>query len=75
MGESDLSHMPDVDYVIHCGVNTMPKTTDIGMHDNAEGTGFLMKRYRDVKAFFHMSSDSVYVTLLTRKKLLTNQRF
>ena len=70
MGESDLSHMPDVDYVIHCGVNTMPKTTDIGMHDNAEGTGFLMKRYRDVKAFFHMSSDSVYRDTADPKEII-----
>ena len=60
MGEEDLSHMPDVDYVIHCGVNAFPKTPDAGLTENAEGTGFLMKRYRDAKAFFHMSSDSVY---------------
>lgn len=60
MGEEDLTHMPDVDYVIHCGVNQSPKTTDQGISDNAEGTGFLMKRYRNAKAFFHMSSDSVY---------------
>lgn len=60
MGDEDLAYMPDVDYVIHCGANTFPKTPEIGISDNAEGTGFLMKRYRNAKAFFHMSSDSVY---------------
>ena len=60
LGEDELSHLPDVDYVIHCGVNTFPATSDIGMAENAEGTGFLMRRYRNAKAFFHMSSDSVY---------------
>ncbi len=59
-GEASLEHMPDVDYVIHCAANTYPQTSDIGMRDNAEGTGFLMKRYRNAKAFFHMSSDSIY---------------
>ena len=28
MGEENLSHMPDVDYVIHCGVNAFPETPD-----------------------------------------------
>lgn len=60
MGESDLSALPDVDYVIHCGCNTDPKTPEDGMAQNAEGTGFLMQRYRDAKAFFHMSSSSIY---------------
>lgn len=60
MGEEDLSGLPDVDYVIHCGCNTDPKTPEEGMSQNAEGTGFLMQRYQGVKAFFHMSSSSVY---------------
>ena len=60
MGESDLSGLPDVDYVFHCGCNTNPKTPEIGMSQNAEGTGFLMQRYKDAKAFLHMSSSSVY---------------
>ncbi|RLQ22287.1 NAD-dependent epimerase/dehydratase family protein [Seongchinamella sediminis] len=59
MGDADLAHLPAVDYVIHCGCNTDPKTADAGMR-NAEGTGFLMQRYREVKAFFHMSSSSIY---------------
>jgi nucleoside-diphosphate-sugar epimerase len=60
MGEDDLSGLPDVDYVIHCGANVDPGTPEIGMSQNAEGSGFLMQRYRDVKAFLHMSSSSVY---------------
>lgn len=60
IGAEDLSQLPDVDYVIHCGCNTDPKTPEDGMRQNAEGTGFLMQRYRDVKGFFHMSSSSVY---------------
>jgi nucleoside-diphosphate-sugar epimerase len=60
MGEADLSALPDVDYVFHCGCNTAPKSPEIGMSQNAEGTGFLMQRYRKVRAFFHMSSSSVY---------------
>lgn len=60
IGEEDLSQLPNVNYVIHCGCNTDPKTPEDGMRQNAEGTGFLMQRYRGVKGFFHMSSSSVY---------------
>lgn len=60
IGEADLSSLPDVEYVIHCGCNTSPKTPDEGIAQNAEGTGFLMQRYRKARAFFHMSSSSVY---------------
>jgi nucleoside-diphosphate-sugar epimerase len=60
LGDEDLSALPDVEYVIHCGCNTNPKTPEDGLRQNAEGTGFLMQRYRDAKAFLHMSSSSVY---------------
>ncbi|MFT5441010.1 MAG: nucleoside-diphosphate-sugar epimerase [Myxococcota bacterium] len=60
LGEQDLSGLPDVDYVIHCAANTNPKTPEIGILHNADGTGFLMQRYKDVKGFLHMSSTSVY---------------
>jgi len=60
MGEADLSALPDVDYVIHCGCALDPKTPDEGMSVNAEGTGFLMQRYSNAKGFFHMSSSSIY---------------
>lgn len=60
MGDQDLSSLPDVDYVFHCGCNTAPKTPEIGIAQNAEGSGFLMQRYAKARAFFHMSSSSVY---------------
>lgn len=60
MGEDDLSGLPDVDYVFHCGANVDPASPEIGMAQNAEGSGFLMQRYKDAKAFLHMSSSSVY---------------
>ena len=60
MGDEDLSRLPDVDYVFHCGANVDPKTPEIGISQNAEGSGFLMQRYKDAKAFLHMSSSSVY---------------
>ena len=63
MGQDDLSGLPDVDYVFHCGCNTDPKTPEAGMRTNAEGSGFLMARYKDAKAFLHMSSSSVYRVL------------
>lgn len=60
IGDEDLSTLPDVDYVFHCGANTYPRTTDEALLHNAEGVGFLMKRYRHAKGFLHMSSSSVY---------------
>ncbi len=60
LGEAELSHLPDVDYVIHCAANVAPKSADRGIAINAEGTGFLMERYGDASGFFHMSSSSVY---------------
>lgn len=59
-GEENLEHLPDVDYVVHCAVNLAPETTDDAFRQNVEGTGFLMSRYRQAKAFFHMSSTSIY---------------
>lgn len=60
LGDADLEHLPDVDVVIHCAADAFPRTADAGIATNAEGTGFLMQRYADVQAFFHMSSASVY---------------
>ncbi|MDW3220515.1 MAG: NAD(P)-dependent oxidoreductase [Acidimicrobiales bacterium] len=60
LGDPDLDHLPAVDYVIHCAVNNDPKTPDDALRINADGAGFLMRRYRDATAFFHMSSSSVY---------------
>lgn len=60
LGEAELGDLPDVDYVIHCAANVAPKTADVGIAINAEGTGFLMERYGNASGFFHMSSSSVY---------------
>ncbi len=60
MGDEDLAHLPDVDYVFHCAANVDPKTPESGIVENAEGSGFLMKRYSGARAFLHMSSSSVY---------------
>ena len=60
MGDAELDHLPDVDYVFHCGANVNPATSEIALTQNAEGSGFLMQRYKDVKGFLHMSSSSVY---------------
>jgi len=71
MDDADMSTLPDVDYVIHCGCNTFPKSQDEAIRQNAEGTGFLMRRYKDAKAFFHMSSDSVYRETKDPAELIT----
>jgi nucleoside-diphosphate-sugar epimerase len=49
-----------VDYVFHAAANTKPETAEQGMRDNVEGTGFLMERYRDAKAFLHVSATGCY---------------
>lgn len=60
LGDAALDDLPDVDYVVHCAANVAPKTADVGITINAEGTGFLMERYGEAEGFFHMSSSSVY---------------
>jgi nucleoside-diphosphate-sugar epimerase len=60
IGEQELSALPDVDYVIHCGCDTDPKTAEDGITRNPQGTGFLMQRYQSASAFLHMSSSSIY---------------
>lgn len=49
-----------VDYVFHAAANTKPATMEEGMRDNAEGTAFLMERYRDAKGFVHVSATGCY---------------
>ncbi len=60
LGDPDLGHLPDVDYVIHCAADVNPKTAHKGIATNAEGSGFLVERYAGAEAFLHMSSSSVY---------------
>lgn len=68
IGDADLSAAPDVDYVFHCAANTYPQTTEEGFVHNAEGVGFLMQRYCDVKGFLHMSSSSVYRVAIGKRE-------
>lgn len=56
-----FSEAPEtVDYVFHAAANTKPATMEEGMRDNAEGTAFLMERYRDAKGFVHVSATGCY---------------
>ena len=73
LGADDLSALPDVDYVIHCGCALDPKTPDEGISINAEGTGFLMQRYKDAKGFFYMSSSSIYALKEDSKTPVTEE--
>jgi nucleoside-diphosphate-sugar epimerase len=58
----DLSQVPeDIDYVLHFAANTYPGTAEVGMVQNAEGTGLLMHQCRNAKAFLHVSTTGVYV--------------
>ncbi|WP_347270447.1 NAD-dependent epimerase/dehydratase family protein [Rhizorhabdus histidinilytica] len=57
----DFREAPEtVDYVFHAAANTKPATMEEGMRDNAEGTAFLMERYRDAKGFVHVSATGCY---------------
>jgi nucleoside-diphosphate-sugar epimerase len=57
----DFDHTPErIDYVFHAAANTKPATIEEGMRDNAEGTAFLMHRYRDAKGFLHVSATGCY---------------
>ncbi len=46
----------DFDAVIHLAANTKPGTQEVGMVQNAEGTGLLMHHCRASKAFVHVST-------------------
>jgi len=57
----DFDSTPEhVDYVFHAAANTKPATIEEGMRENAEGTAFLMHRYRDAKGFLHVSATGCY---------------
>ena len=58
---NELDGVPgDIDYVIHLAANTKPGTAEVAMTQNAEGTGFLMHKCRDAKAFIFVSNNSLY---------------
>lgn len=57
----DFSGVPtDVDYVIHVAADTDPATLDIGIEQNAIGTGRLFHHLRSAKAWFYTSTTGVY---------------
>lgn len=61
LADNQLDGVPDdLDLVIHLAANTKPGTADVGMRQNAEGTGFLMHRCRNAKAFIYVSNNSLY---------------
>jgi UDP-glucuronate 4-epimerase len=57
----DFSGVPtDVDYVIHVAADTDPATLEIGLRQNAEGTGLLFHHLRAAKGWFYTSTTGVY---------------
>lgn len=59
LAAGDLSHLPDVDYVLNLAVAKSDKWS-VALSVNGEGVGKLLLRYKDVKAFLHVSSTGVY---------------
>ena len=58
---NELGGIPeDLDCVIHLAANTKPGTAEVGMVQNAEGTGFLMHACRHARAFIYVSNNSLY---------------
>lgn len=62
LAEGDFSGLPDdFTYVLHLAVFQQSKPDyDWALKVNAEGTGFLMSRFRKARAFLVMSTCSVY---------------
>lgn len=61
----DFAEAPhDIDYVLHAGVwsgeQSPGREANLAIAQNAEGTGLLMARYRDAKAFLAYSTMGVY---------------
>ncbi|MEY2926022.1 MAG: hypothetical protein RL367_499 [Pseudomonadota bacterium] len=50
----------DYDYVLHCAAATRPASSEEGMIQNAEGTGFLLNHCKKAKAFITISTTGVY---------------
>jgi nucleoside-diphosphate-sugar epimerase len=61
LAADELEGIPDgLDLVIHLAANTKPGTAEVAMTQNAEATGFLMRRCRTAKAFVYVSNNSLY---------------
>jgi len=62
LADPDLSELPrDFDYVLHLAASILDGfDVDTAIRINAEGTGELMSRFREAKAFLVMSSCAVY---------------
>ena len=60
--DPDLSELPtDFDYVLHLAASIVDGyDSDTAIRINAEGTGALMSRFREARAFLVMSSCAVY---------------
>jgi UDP-glucuronate 4-epimerase len=57
----DLDGVPqDVDCVLHVGADTDPATLEVGVEQNAVGTGRLLHHLRAAKAWFYTSTTGVY---------------
>jgi nucleoside-diphosphate-sugar epimerase len=52
--------LDDVDYVIHVAADTDPATLDIGIEQNAIGTGRLFHHFRTATAWFYTSTTGAY---------------
>jgi nucleoside-diphosphate-sugar epimerase len=75
LAKGDFGDLPRVfDCVIHSAANTRPGTAEVGMAQNAEGSGLLMAHCRDSGAFIHVSTCGVYTDHAepTRKKTETD---
>src|SRR5690606_14906863 len=50
----------DFEYVLHAAAAVSPKSSEEGMVQNAEGTGFLLAHCRKAKGFIYVSTTGVY---------------
>lgn len=58
---NDFTGVPDdYDYVLHCAAAVRPSSSEEGMVQNAEGTGFLLNHCKKAKAFIYVSTTGVY---------------
>jgi nucleoside-diphosphate-sugar epimerase len=59
--DDDLAGVPsDVDYVVHVAADTNPATLEIGLEQNAVGTGRLLHHFAGARGWFYTSTTGVY---------------